>query len=160
MTRAKIRILFVCTGNLCRSPMAQGLLDQRIREAGLASRVEVDSAGTGSSRAGEAPDRRAQAAARRRSIDIGMQRARQVQVEDFQGFDYILAMDRENYAALRAICPAGLERKLHLCLDFAPALRLREVPDPYYGNERGFERVLDLMELVADGLLQELEERL
>jgi len=149
----------VCMGNICRSPMAHGYFEHLVREAGLEERISVDSAGTHAYHVGQPPDTRAQATARRRGIDLSDQRARKAIAGDFHEFDYVLAMDRDNFAMLRAICPEGQEQKLHLFLEFAPQLAEREVPDPYYGGTGGFEGVLDMVEAAAQGLLQAIREQ-
>lgn len=126
----------------------------------MTDRVEIDSAGTHAYHVGEPPDRRAQETAVRRGIDLGDLRARRVEAHDFERFDYVLAMDQDNYHNLSAICPRGFERKLMLYMDFAPQLRTREVPDPYYGGPTGFERVFDMVEAAAEGLLDDIRRRL
>ena len=153
-------VLFVCMGNICRSPSAEGVFKQQIGESGLDERVRVDSAGTHAYHLSEAPDARAQAAAMARGIDISHQRARRFEVSDFERFDYILAMDQDNLDTLSRLCPAGFTGKLDLLLGFAPRLNCRDVPDPYYGGEHGFERVLDLIEQGCAGLLDELRANL
>jgi len=150
-------VLFVCTGNICRSPTAHGVFLHMLREAGLAERVRVDSAGTHDYHVGEPPDRRTQDHARRRGYDLSMLRARQVSRADFERFDRILAMDRSHLAILRRLAPAQFEG-LGLFMDYATASPGREVPDPYYGRGDGFERVLDMIELAAAGLLDSLRE--
>lgn len=155
----KINVLFVCMGNICRSPTAQGVFRQRLREAGLEDRVRIDSAGTHAYHVGEPPDPRAQAAALRRSVDLSDQRARQVETGDFQHFDYILAMDRDNLAMLHAASDREHHGKIRLFLDFAPRAGQRDVPDPYYGGDGGFERVLNLVEAASDGLIQDIRDR-
>ncbi len=150
------RVLMVCLGNICRSPLAQGVMEQRLRRSGLFHGVSVDSAGTHGYHLGEPPDPRAVEAAARRGYDISGQRARRIRDGDFQSFDYILCMDQENLQHLKARCP-GLEvDRLRLLLDFAPGSDGQEVPDPYYGGEEGFERALDLIEAAVDGLIPEL----
>lgn len=151
-----VGVLFVCMGNICRSPMAEGVFRQRVKEAGLEERIRVDSAGTHAYHVGEAPDHRAQAAARERGIDISAQRARQVTAEDLQEFQYVLAMDRDNHAGLARLAGNYNGSGLHMFLDFSRASHEREVPDPYYGGPGGFERVLDLVEDAADGLLEQV----
>lgn len=155
-----VKVLFICLGNICRSPTAEGVLRRDLERAKLAAAVAVDSAGTGAWHVGKAPDRRAQAAAKSRQIDLSGLRARQVVADDFARFDYLLAMDESNLSELRAACPPGAEHKLHLLLDFDASSPEREVPDPYYGEGDGFERVLDLIEGASRGLLKMLEKRL
>jgi len=155
----KIKVLMVCMGNICRSPMAHGYFEHAVREAGLQGQIEVDSAGTHAYHIGEPPDARAQQTARQHGIDLSGQRARKALREDFARFDYVLAMDRDNYALLAELCPEGEEQRLRLFLDFAPQLPEREVPDPYYGGDAGFERVFDMVEAAAQGLLAEIRQR-
>lgn len=152
------RVLFVCLGNICRSPTAHGVFQKRVDEAGLNHCIEIDSAGTGDWHIGHPPDRRMTAAAARREIDLSALRARQVAVDDFHDFDLILAMDRRNLADLQAIKPLHCRAELGLFLDYA-ASPLTEVPDPYYGAAEGFETVLDLVEDGAQGLLASLMQR-
>lgn len=151
-----VKVLFVCMGNICRSPTAQGVFEQLVEEAGLSARVEIDSAGTHAYHVGEPPDRRAQEAAYARGIDLSTQRARRVETSDFIEFDYVLAMDESNFADLAQACTPDEQEKVRLFLDFAPHLKERDVPDPYYGGPRGFEQVLDLVEAASRGLLDEL----
>lgn len=150
------RILFVCLGNICRSPTAEVVLRTRADRAGVASRVAVASAGTGSWHAGMPPDRRAVAHAAKRGYDLSNVRARQVVREDFVRFDWILAMDRGNLRELRSLRPPDAHGHLGLFLDFAPHLGLQDVPDPYYGGASHFERVLDLIEQASDSLVAHL----
>ncbi|HTV78173.1 MAG TPA: low molecular weight protein-tyrosine-phosphatase [Steroidobacteraceae bacterium] len=154
-----MKILFVCLGNICRSPTAEAVLRGLLAREAPELAVTVDSAGTSNYHPGSAPDQRSQAAARRRAYDLSAQRARQVCVEDFRNFDLILAMDRRNLSELRRIAPPGTQGKIRLFLDFAPEQALREVPDPYFGGDTGFEEVLDLIELAARGLLRRLREQ-
>lgn len=154
-----IKVLFVCMGNICRSPTAQGVFERLVTEAELSAQILSDSAGTYAYHVGEPPDRRATEAAQRRGVDLTTQQARRVTPEDFEGFDYVLAMDSSNYDDLRAICGPGHVPKLRLFLDFAPGLGIDEVPDPYYGGTTGFERVLDLIEEAADGLLADIRQQ-
>lgn len=154
-----INVLFVCMGNICRSPTAEGVFRHIVTSRQLDSRIHIDSAGTHAYHIGEPPDRRAQAAALQRDIDLSRQVARRIDVMDFENFDYILAMDHDNLQILRSLCPAGHEHKLSLFLTFAPQLGEEEVPDPYYGGEHGFERVLDLIEVAAEGLLLDIRQR-
>jgi len=130
-----------------------------LRGEGIERLVQVDSAGTHAYHVGEPPDRRAQEAARRRGVDLSSLRARRIAPEDFAHFDYILAMDQDNYLSLLEICPPGYEGKLQLYMDYAPELRIREVPDPYYGGPTGFERVFDLLEAASEGLLADIRRR-
>jgi len=155
----RVKVLFVCMGNICRSPTALGVFRKLLQEEGLDNVIEIDSAGTHGYHVGEPPDRRAQETAVRRGIDLSDLRARHVQPEDFFNFDYVLAMDQDNYLSLSRICPPGTERKLMLYLDFAPHLRTREVPDPYYGGPTGFEQVFDMVEAAAQGLLADIRRR-
>jgi protein-tyrosine phosphatase len=149
-----VRVLFVCMGNICRSPTAQGVFTKLVIDEGLAHQIESDSAGTHAYHVGEPPDRRARETARRRGIDLSGQRARRALAEDFERFDYVLAMDQGNHQALSALCPPGLESRLRLFMDYAPHLGRREVPDPYYGGANGFEAVFDLVDEAARGLLE------
>lgn len=153
---SRVKVLFVCMGNICRSPTAQGVFRKLVEEAGLADRIEIDSAGTHAYHVGEPPDSRAQETALRRGIQMADLRARRAEPDDFHYFDYILAMDRDNYRSLSSICPPGHQQRLTLFLDFAPELGLREVPDPYYGGPSGFERVFDMVEAAANGLLDDI----
>jgi protein-tyrosine phosphatase len=151
-----MKILFVCLGNICRSPTAEAVM------RGIAAReapelaITVDSAGTANYHLGSPPDRRSQATARKRDYDLSGLRARQVRAEDFATFDLILAMDRSNLQDLLAMAPAGARGKIQLFLDYAPEQPLREVPDPYYGGAVDFDDVLDLSESAARGLLRRL----
>ncbi len=153
-----VNVLFVCSGNICRSPTAEGVFRALVERHGLAASIGVDSAATGSWHVGEAPDPRAREAARRRGFDLDRQRARQAEPEDFRRFDYIIAMDRRNRDRLARICPPGEEGRIRLFLEFAPETGLSEVPDPYYGGGGGFERVLDLVEAASRGLLARIRE--
>lgn len=150
------RVLFVCLGNICRSPTAHGVFFSRVRQAGLSADIQVDSAGTAAWHVGRPPDSRSQDFARRRGYDLAALRARQVAQSDFFDFDYILAMDQANLDALLALKPAASSAQLRLFLDYAQSTS-KEVPDPYYGGDDGFERVLDLIEDAAEGLLAMLQ---
>ncbi len=152
-----VRVLLVCMGNICRSPLAEGVLRQRWLERGLTLPVEFDSAGTHGYHDRAPPDPRAQAAALRRGVDISKIRARGVVPGDFERFDLILAMDHDNHAALLAQSADEHHPKIRLLLEFAPDGGRRIVPDPYYGGTVGFERVLDLVEEAMAGLLDEVE---
>lgn len=151
-----VKVLFVCMGNICRSPTAEGVFRKVVAEQGLAPRVIIDSAGTHAYHIGEPPDRRSQQAAQRRGVDLSALRARRVEVQDFEQFDYVLAMDEENRAGLLAICPEPLQHRVQLFLEYAPHLDEASVPDPYYGGPAGFERVLDLVEEASHGFVAHL----
>jgi protein-tyrosine phosphatase len=150
------RLLFACLGNICRSPMAEGVFRRVAEEEGVGHLFEIDSAGMGDWHKGQAPDHRAQKAALARGADISDQSARKVELEDFEYFDLILAMDASNIADLEDIAPHGARHKIRRFLDFAPHLSAQDVPDPYYGGEAGFDHALDLIEAAAKGLLAEL----
>ncbi|MBV7524122.1 Low molecular weight protein-tyrosine-phosphatase YfkJ [Pseudomonas fluorescens] len=154
-----MRVLFVCLGNICRSPTAEGVLRHKLREAGLADQVEVASAGTGDWHVGKAPDKRSQAAAKLRGYDLSAQRARQVSRADFATYDLILAMDNSNLRNLKVLQPAKGKAELDLFLRRYQS-PVDEVPDPYYDGEQGFEQVLDLIEHASDLLVIELKGRL
>lgn len=145
------KVLLICLGNICRSPMAEGVVRKVLDDAGL-THVETDSAGTSGWHIGDAPDPRAVKAALMRDIDISHQRCRQVSEADFADFDLLIAMDGNNYAKLKALQPEGARGRVHLLLEFAGDLPVREVPDPYYGGEQGFDHALDLIEQGAKGL--------
>lgn len=159
MAQEKIQILFVCMGNICRSPMAEGVFRQLVLQEKLAQHINTDSAGTHAYHIGEPPDQRAQATARQRGVDISDLRARRVNINDFSRFQYILAMDRDNLTLLQEACPLDYQNRLQLMLDFAPQLEQKEVPDPYYGGQRGFDRVYDLVEAASLGLLTDIRQR-
>jgi len=150
------RILFVCLGNICRSPTAEGVLRAIAAKEFPGLTIDVDSAGTADFHVGEPPDRRTVAAARRRGYDLAGLRARQVQPDDFSLFDYVLAMDRANLAGLERLRPEGAGAHVSLFLEFSTDASVLEVPDPYYGGVEDFERVLDLCESAARGLLSRL----
>lgn len=151
---ADYAVLMVCMGNICRSPTAEAVLVAKLAQAGLAGRVRVDSAGTHSYHIGAPPDHRAQLHARQRGYDLSGLRARRVQAADFERFDLLLAMDRENLEGLLEIAPEGTAQRARLLLSFAAGPGgVSEVPDPYYGTDNGFEQVLDLVERACDGLV-------
>lgn len=152
-----IKVLFVCLGNICRSPTADAVLREKLAQQGLTEHIEVDSCGTGDWHIGKAPDQRAQAAARRRGYDLSGLRARTVQVSDFDVFDFILAMDDNNLADLLKMAPLHHHYKVQLFLDYATTSDLKAVPDPYYDGADGFEQVLDLVEQACDGLLDHIK---
>lgn len=157
---AMVKVLFVCMGNICRSPVAEGVFRRMLEGAGLAAKVYVDSAGTHSYHEGCVPDKRSQAAAGRRGVDLSKLKARRVMAEDFEVFDYLLAMDRDNFEHLLALCALPEhQRKVRLLMDYAPDSPEREVPDPYYGGINGFERVMDLIEEASEGLMLHIRER-
>lgn len=149
-------VLFVCMGNICRSPMAEGVFRHAVTQAGLLERVQIDSAGTHGYHAGEPPDRRAQQAAKSRGYDLAGIRARQLEREDFARFDWIFAMDQANMRTLVEMRPRDYTGHLGLYLDLVPDVGTREMPDPYYGGPEGFERVLDLTERATPALLAKL----
>jgi len=157
----RIGILFVCTGNICRSPTAQGVFEHLLRQEKLSQRFLIDSAGISSSHVGAAPDPRSQQAAKARGVDLSKQRARKVSVDDFQRFDYVIAMDESHQDVLLRLQPDTNDRRarVHLLLEFAPTLVSKDVPDPYYGPLNGFQRVFDIVETGCRGLLAELRQR-
>lgn len=152
MSQAEVSVLFVCMGNICRSPTAEGVFRHKVRTAGFADRVHIDSAGTHAYHVGNPPDPRTLQAALRRGYDLSALRARKVEVPDFHRFDYVLAMDEENLAILKRLMPKQRRAQVRLFMEYAPDYGLREVPDPYYGGVAGFEQVLDMVEAAADGL--------
>jgi protein-tyrosine phosphatase len=147
-------------GNICRSPTAEGVFRKLITEAGMASQIHVASAGTHAYHIGDPPDPRSQEAALRRGIDLSALRGRHVTDQHIKEYDYVLAMDSDNYEGLMDICPEGYEEKVRLFLEFAPHRPEREVPDPYYGGVAGFDRVLDMIEEAAQGLLEDIRKNL
>ena len=152
------KVLFVCLGNICRSPTAEGVFRELVRGRGLERSIRTDSAGTSGWHIDVPPDSRARAEARRRGIDIDDLRSRKVNQSDFEHFDYVIAMDAANVADLEELCPAPLRGRLHLFTDFAPGGAPSGVPDPYYGGEDGFKRVFDLITRCAEGLLARIIE--
>jgi protein-tyrosine phosphatase len=150
----KIKVLFVCMGNICRSPTAEGVFIKLLADQQLHDFFDIDSAGTHAYHVGSAPDSRAQKAAKARGIDLSKLRARKVEPEDFETFDYILVMDNDNHAMLMEICPDEHQHKIQLFLNYEPKSDTLEVPDPYYGGQFGFEKVLDLTEAAARGFLK------
>jgi protein-tyrosine phosphatase len=154
-----IRVLFVCMGNICRSPTAEAVFRHHLAEAGLSDVITVASAGTHGYHIGAAPDHRSQAAALRRRYDMSAQRAQRFQVSDFERFDYLLAMDRENLAHMQRHAAPAVRGKARLFLEFG-SMGVLEVPDPYYGAADGFDLVLGLIEDASRGLLQHLRESL
>lgn len=156
----RIRILFVCLGNICRSPTAEVVFRAAVQRAGLGPRLQVDSAGTGEWHTGSPPDYRAIAHAAKRGYDLKPLRARQVSIADFDRFHWILAMDGSNLDHLQAMRPPDFGGHLGLFLELAPQLELREVPDPYDGGPEGFERMLDLIERGSEAFAAKLVESL
>lgn len=156
----RVSVLFVCLGNICRSPTAEGLFRACVQRAGLEDRIEIDSCGTGGWHVGKSPDERATAAAARRGIDLTPLRARQFSAGDLDRFDFILTMDRQNLADIKDFWRQNGGTEPALFLDYAPEASVREVPDPYYGGDQGFEYVLDLIEAASDGLLETIREQL
>jgi protein-tyrosine phosphatase len=154
-----VKVLFVCMGNICRSPTAEGVFRKLVEETGYADHIEIDSAGTHAYHVGAPPDARAQDAARRRGIDLSRLRGRQATSQDMVRFDYVLAMDPENAAHLLALSPPAHAHKIKLFLEYASRSTERTVPDPYYGGVSGFDRVLDLIEDAAEGLLADIRRR-
>jgi protein-tyrosine phosphatase len=154
-----VRILFVCLGNICRSPSAEAVLRAIAAREAPELGIEVDSAGTAGYHIGEPPDERSQEAARRRGYDMAPLRARIIAPEDFEQFDLILAMDQANLSTLRRRAPAAVRERVRLFLEFAPDAGADEVPDPYYGGPAGFEQVLDLVESASRGLIAHLRDR-
>jgi len=153
-----VSVLFVCTGNICRSPTAEGVLRHKLAQQGLGDQVSVDSAGLGDWHVGDPPEPRAVARAKLRGYDLGLLRARQLTPRDYYSFDLILGMDQGHMAAMTRNRPASASAELHLFLDFAPdPIRSREVPDPYYGGLGDYDRALDLIEPGSDGLILALE---
>lgn len=148
-----VKVLFVCLGNICRSPTAEGVFRKLVEKEGLLDIIEIDSAGTHAYHVGEPPDNRAQQTAARRGVDLSQLRGRKATAQDLEQFDYVLAMDIDNYHNLKAIAEPNNAGRIELFLDYAPELGIREVPDPYYGGPDGFDRVLDMIEEASLGLL-------
>ncbi len=154
-----VKVLFVCMGNICRSPTAEAVFRARVEEAGLADTIRIDSAGTHDYHIGDPPDTRTQRAAAKRGYDMSALRGRQVERADFGRFDYVLAMDNANLSILQRLRPDDAASHLGLFLQFAARHHEREVPDPYYGGADGFERVLDMVEDASAGLLAHIREK-
>ena len=150
------RLLFVCLGNICRSPLAQGVFAHVADEAGIGDRFFIDSAGTEAWNVGNPPDARSQSVALANGIDLSGQRARQIRTQDFEEFDIIIAMDRSNHAVLLDLAPDGFDHKVHLFLGEISDPGSREVPDPYYGGVEGFKEVFDMVDAGARALLARL----
>lgn len=160
MDNDKVSIVFICMGNICRSPTAEAAFRAKVEEAGLGEHFLIDSAGTHDYHIGKPPDQRSQRAAKQRGYDLSMLRGRQVVVEDFYRFDYLLAMDENNLGILQKLRPHGVQSHLGLILEFAQHHHEREVPDPYYGGGDAFERVLDMLEDASEGLLLQVRKQL
>ena len=152
-----VKVLFVCLGNICRSPTAEGVFRKLVEDSGLAHDITIDSAGTHAYHIGRPPDRRAQQAAARRGFDLSESRGRKATTQDMHEFDYVLAMDRENYENLLSI--ADRTEHIRLFLEYSANFDEDEVPDPYYGGANGFERVLDMIEDASRGLLNDMRQR-
>lgn len=151
-----VKVLFVCMGNICRSPTAEAVFRAKVVAAGLADQIQIDSAGTHNYHIGKPADARTQKAASRRGYDLSQLRGRQVTKQDFLNFDFVLAMDLANLKILQRLCPLDATSHLGLLLEFSRHQTEREVPDPYYGGEDGFEQVLDMIEDATEGLLMDL----
>lgn len=154
--RKNISVLFVCMGNICRSPTAEGVFRRLVEMEGLADAIDIDSAGTHAYHIGKPPDARSQLHARKRGVDLSTQKARKIDASDFEKFDYLLAMDHDNLARLQAECPPQYRHKLSLFMRFAKNSGAAVVPDPYYDGDRGFELVLDYIEDASGGLMEVL----
>lgn len=152
-----VAVLFVCMGNICRSPMAEGAFQAAVKNASLQDHITTDSAGTIGYHAGSPPDPRAQAAAKAKGIDIAMQRSRKVKDTDFAAYDYIMAMDNENFNDLINQCPSNERQRIHMFLSFAPGIPIDEMPDPYYGHEDQFSFCFSAAEEAAVGLLEHIK---
>lgn len=155
-----LRVLFVCMGNICRSPTAEGVLRHMLRESRLDERVEVDSAGTHGYCSGEAPDPRTQQAASRRGYDLSGIRSRKVALQDLEYFDLVLAMDRKSLESLRVVCPSDQSSRLALFMDYSTHFIEQDVPDPYYGSGQGFDLVLDMVEDASKGLIESVKKKI
>jgi len=153
-----IKVLMVCLGNICRSPTVHAVFSKLVSDSGLSTVIEVDSAGTGDYHIGEKPDKRSRSAAKSRGYDLSGMRARQVQAGDFEKFDYILAMDDNNFSDLLARCPPELRYKVQMFMEFTDN-NYMSVPDPYYSGVDGFELVLNLAEEASQGLLEHIRQR-
>lgn len=155
---AKTKVVFICMGNICRSPTAEGVFRHVVKQRKLADKIEIDSAGTHAYHIGESPDSRSQSTALIRGVNLSAQRARKAIAEDFERFDYVIAMDRSNYENLKQIGQASELSKLHLFMDFTQDWDNEEVPDPYYGGANGFEEVFDMVQSASEGLLEHIIE--
>ena len=160
MNKHKISVLFVCLGNICRSPTAEGIFRRKVKEAGLDRAIQIDSCGTGSWHIGNPPDERAIDYAATQGIDLSGLRARKLSNADYSRFDYVIAMDMRNLKTIKARAPQNATARISLLLDFDPHSPTREVPDPYYGGEEGFRRVYTLVNQACDRLLDDIRKRL
>lgn len=151
-----VKVIFICMGNICRSPTAHGVFRKLVEDEGYSDSIYIESAGTHAYHVGEPPDQRAQQTARERGISLTDLRGQKVKESDYETFDYILAMDDDNYNILASQCPAEYQEKLRLFLDFAEDIQAREVPDPYYGGASGFDQVFDMVEAGSRGLLTDI----
>ena len=149
-------VLFVCLGNICRSPTAHGVFEQLLRDSGLSNSVTVDSCGTGDWHLDHAPDKRAQLTAKQHGFNLSHLRSRLICQADFCRFEYILVMDKNNLRDVLALCPEQYKYKCQLFLDFAKELGIQEVPDPYYGGDDGFEKVINMIKVASQNLIQEI----
>ena len=154
----KIRVLFVCMGNICRSPTAEGVFAALVKSENIENRFTIDSAGTHAYHTGDTPDLRAQKAAKDRGVNLAKLKARKVVVGDYDDFDYLLVMDDDNHKIVMEFCPEEHRHKIKHFLEYAPHLDTLEVPDPYYGGKYGFERVLDMVEEASAGFLNSLKQ--
>ena len=152
-----VKVLFVCMGNICRSPTAHGVFRHLVEHNQLTDHIEIDSAGTHAYHVGNPPDSRSAATALERGIDLSDLRARQVTVDDFATYDYVIAMDRENHGNLMRLCPENYRERIHMFMDFTDDWSNAEVPDPYYGGASGFDRVFDMVESASVGLLAQIQ---
>lgn len=154
-----VKVMFVCMGNICRSPSAEAVFHYMVQTSGLKEYVFVASSGTHGYHVGEPADARSHQAALDRGIDMSAHRAQHFKREHFEEYDYILVMDRANHEHVMKMCPNGAQEKIHYFMDFAPQLKVKEVPDPYFGGSDGFENVLDLIEAASAGLMSEIRDR-
>jgi len=152
----KVSVVFVCMGNICRSPTAEGVFRHVVKQRNMQDVISIDSAGTHAYHIGESPDSRSQATAKSRGVDLSAQRARKVEENDFERFDYVIAMDRSNYENLKQLATPEQQEKLHLFMDFTNDWDNAEVPDPYYGGGDGFTNVFDMVQSASEGLLDHI----
>jgi protein-tyrosine phosphatase len=155
----KVKVMFVCMGNICRSPSAEAVFQYMVQTSGLKDYVQVASSGTHDYHVGRPADTRSHQAALDRGVDMAEHRAQHFKKEHFEQYDYILVMDHKNHEHVMHMCPNGFQEKVHYFLDFAPQLNVKEVPDPYFGGTDGFENVLDLIEAASAGLMSEIRDR-